>query len=84
MPGTSSDEHSACLRMDDRGYGAVKVKTVLPYDRAHPKTCRICEEKIEGGVKQVKQQEDVKFFSANKSYRLVEYLLHILDGHNYP
>ena len=40
--------------------------------------------KIEGGVKLARPQEDVKFFSANKSYLLVEYLLHILDGHNYP
>ena len=83
MPGTSSDEHSACLRMDDRGDWTVKVKRVKEYDRAHPETCRKCE-KNRRGVKLARPQEDVKFFSANKSYLLVEYLLHILDGHNYP
>lgn len=51
MPGTSSNEQNACLRMDDRGYGGIKVKTVLPYDRAHPQICREGEFFSGGGVK---------------------------------
>ena len=36
----------------------------------------------EGGYVVVKLE--FIFFSVNKSYLSVEYLLHILDGHNYP